>query len=522
MRFAKRPSVAVIGAGIGGLTSAISLAAEGVDVDVYEALSTPGGKANIATHDGVEFDTGPTLVTLPDVFDEVFRRAGTTLAREVSLINGQRFRYRFPTGPDIDICDDLIVTAANIERARGPAASREFLRFIGYATRIWNSAAPHFVYGPSPTVSTVVSSGLANVGDLLRIDPLRSMKRSIDAQVDDPCVRNILYRYATYNGSDVRKAPATLNCIAGVELVGGGFGVKGGIYALIRALVHAARRLNVSVHTSTSIQRVRCSQGRATGVVVGGELRPYDAIVVNADYSHLREHLLDGEESEQLDAPPPPSMSGHTFVVRTRRQSGRAAHEVLFPKNYDREFSAIFDEGCISDEPAIYVCSMEQAHGRTGWEEDEALFVMINAPSLGAEPRAVGQKVHSSANPTHGARGIFDAIQRRLHAAGVLSDSATVVWQRSAKDLACQFPGTGGAIYGGSSNGALAAFNRPANRLASIPGLFACGGSVHPGGGLPLCALSGLQAACEARAFLGLPSPMARVSDRFVRLERGI
>jgi 1-hydroxycarotenoid 3,4-desaturase len=184
-------------------------------------------------------------------------------------------------------------------------------------------------------------------------------------------------------------------------------------------------------------------------------------------------------------------MSAWNALVRTPRRPGRAAHTILFPAHYEDEFADIFDRGAIPRDPAIYVCAQGVAHGRAGWAEEEALFVMANAPALGDERRRDGPH-----DPTAGA---FDSLaataMQRLRAEGIVHVASRIVWRRSPRELGVRFPGTRGALYGAASNNLFAAFRRPSNRVQSVGGLYLASGSAHPGGGVPMAALSGSHAA---------------------------
>ena len=220
---ADRDEVLIVGAGIGGLTAALALAARGVPVRVIEAADRAGGKAGVVEVDGVEVETGPSVLTLPEVFGRVFARAGLRLDDVVGLRRlDPGFRYRYADGCVVDVAHDPRHTLANVRSALGPAAEAELAAFLDYSRGIWDAAAPNFVFGPAPTWPAMVALALRRPRALLRADPMRSMAAGIDRHVRDPHLRMLLRRYATYNGSDPRQAPATLNCIAHVELSLGG------------------------------------------------------------------------------------------------------------------------------------------------------------------------------------------------------------------------------------------------------------------------------------------------------------
>jgi 1-hydroxycarotenoid 3,4-desaturase len=490
-------NVLLVGAGIGGLTAALALAARGVPVRVLEAASHPGGKAGVVEVDGVTIETGPSVLTLPDVFARVFARAGRRLDEVIDLRRlDPGFRYRYADGAVLEVCHDPDDTLARVRAALGSAAEGELASFLSYSRRIWDAAAPHFVVGPAPTWAAMAALAVRHPRALLSVDPLHSMAAGIDRHVSEPHLRMLLRRYATYNGNDPRQAPATLNCIAHVELSLGGYGVQGGIHALVAALVDAVEAHGGVIEYGTVVERVLVDSGVAVGVsLAGGGTRRGQAVVVNADVGWLRNGAL-SDPARHLPAAAEPSMSGWTGALRAARRDDRLPHEVLFPADYDAEFADIFDRDRPPAAPTVYLCAQERCHGLQGWANDEPVFVMANAP----------------AEPASGARApevwttLEAAVEQRIRAAGLWSEDDALVWRRSPADLAAAFPGSRGAIYGAASNDRFAAFKRPPNRVRSVPGLYLASGSAHPGGGLPMVALSGMAAADCLSADLGLPA----------------
>jgi phytoene desaturase len=490
--------VVVIGAGVGGLAAAARLAARGLSVDVLEAGERVGGKLNVSVVDGVEVDTGPSVLTLPDALDAVFRVAGSSLRDEISLREPDpAFRYLYPDGVALDVFVRPEETVESVRRTLGAEAADELAGFLRYAGRIWDAAAPHFVFGPAPSPGTLARGGLASLALLPRIDPLRRMWGAIAGRVRSPHLRSLLARYATYNGSDPRRAPATLNCIAHVELAMGGYGVQGGMYEVARALARVAERAGARIHTGARVERIVASGGRVQGVETADGRRWPGAVVGNADAAHVLGDLL--PRGTLRHAPAEPSMSGWVGIVRARRRTGaeaRVAHTVIFPRTYLDEFADIFDRDRPPAEPTVYLCAQGACHGHTGWDSEEPVFAMANAP---AEP-AAGRRPAATWDVLRA------AVLERMRAAGLRDEGDALAWERTPGDLAARFPGSRGSIYGAASNSPLAAFRRPANRVRGVRGLYLASGSAHPGGGVPLCVLSGDAAARALLADRGIES----------------
>jgi phytoene desaturase len=483
--------VGVVGGGVGGLCAAIHLKALAprLHVDVFEARGQWGGKLGWAEAGGLVFDTGPSVLTLPHVIDEVLERAGLDPRAALPLRRPDPFfEYVFSSGVRLRIFHEWARTLEEIEHVLGAAARREAEGFLAYARRIWTAAAPAFVYDRAPSVGRIAWLGPAVWRSFLQIDALRSMHAAIVAQVRTPELRDLFLRYATYNGSDPRRAPATLNTIADVELVQGGYAVEGGMYRIVEALTRAAEGLGIRLHLGAAVRRI---ERNARGEVAGLAFHDRDAwrgeaIVANADWSLVSDTLLgEPEAASRLE----PSTSGWVGVLKVR--GDRAPHAVVFPQgDYLQEFGDLFDARVPPRQPTVYLCAQSTCHGRARTAAgEEALFVMCNTPAL-RDAR------YTAADLEPLRRHVLE----RLVALGLVDDEARgggFLYERTPQALAEEFPGSFGAIYGHASNDMWAAFRRPANRVSTVPGLYLASGSAHPGGGVPLCALSGREAAYQ-------------------------
>ena len=484
--------IVVIGAGIGGLTAALSLAKDH-EVLVVEADERPGGKAAEVVIDGVPCDTGPSVLTLPEIFEQIFSDIGERFSDHVRLIeHSPAFTYVWPDQQRLDVHQHLDATLESVQSTFGQNAAEDLRAFMNYAGAIWDAASPPFIYGPAPDVWRVLRMLPTHMAQLGTIDPLRSMRRGIEHYVSNPRVRMVLERYATYNGSDVRAAPATLNCIAHVELALGGYGVDGGIHALVRAIESLAKSHGVTFEYGAPVQSLRTQSGHVTGVTLrDGRAIDADAVVCNADVAHLVTDLLPSGTRHGLHMPPR-SMSGWTALVRTHR-GPHTPHTVAFPDDYSAEFADIFDGSRPPRDPTVYACDPASAHNRPIWPDgSRPVFLMANAPAV------------QDGQPEQDYAQLRERALQRAAAAGLIGVEDPVVWERSPKLLEARFPRTGGALYGGASNDPLAAFRRPPNRVNRLNGLYLASGSAHPGGGLPLCAMSGKQAALALQRDIGV------------------
>ena len=464
----------VVGAGVGGLCVSIRLAAAGHDVMVLERNPMVGGKVATLTEAGYTFDLGPTLLTMPHWFDEVMRLAGTTLTDEVELVRlDPQFRYRWPDGSSVDIPDDAAVVPAALD-AFSPGSGAQWTDFAARAANIWEVSERTFLAGPVSSPWSLVSRAKSPL-DLGRIDAKRTLAKAAAKSFDDPRLRQMVNRYATYSGSSPFLAPATLSCIPHIEQTFGAWHVIGGLGRLRDALERVAARIGVDIRTSCDVGRITLASGAVSGVeLADGGSEPADVVVANVDAAHLYTELLpDPKEASQLDKA---GRSGSAFVVCAAvrgRTDGVAHHNVFFSLDGDREFREL-DTGRAATDATVYACvpSVSDPTMTPNGCENWTMLVTL-PPAVGVDRKL-----------------LTASVLNRLAERGVdLRDRIEFTRTLVPADFEARYRAIGGSIYGSSSNGKAAAFRRPSN-IGPVPGLFLVGGSSHPGGGLPLVATS--------------------------------
>ncbi|WP_409332701.1 phytoene desaturase family protein [Trujillonella humicola] len=486
--------VAVVGAGLGGLAAAARLAALGHDVTVLEQGPTVGGKLGWYARDGHAFDTGPSLVTLPQVYRDLFAATGAPLEESVDLVRlDPAVAYRFADGTHLALPGAAEAVPAALDDALGEGAGAQWAGLMTRAARMWEVTEQPFLRSPLAGAATLAR--LARSGrDVATVAPWRTLRGLGRGHLRSPALRTLLDRYATYSGSDPRRAPGVLATVPYAEQAYGSWYVRGGLHRLALAVADRAAERGARLRTGAPVERVLVEGGRTAGVrLAGGESVRADVVVSGADATALYRDLLPPSPAarrvQRALARSTPSLSGFVLLLALRgRTPGLAHHTVLFPDDYDAEFDAVFGVGRHRgsprpvDDPTVYASVPDDPATRPD-DDSESWFVLVNAPR---HDPAAGVDWNSP--------GLADRYADRVlavMAARGLDVRDRVRWRvvRTPADLARETGSVGGSIYGTSSNGARAAFLRPGN-AGPVPGLFLVGGSAHPGGGLPLVTLS--------------------------------
>ncbi|HKK52409.1 MAG TPA: phytoene desaturase family protein [Myxococcota bacterium] len=483
--------VIVVGAGVGGLVAALELAARGLEVVLVERAAKPGGKMREARIGDDRIDVGPTVLTMRWVFDELFERVGATFDEAVGLRPVEILaRHAWSETERLDLFPQIERTADAVGSLAGAREARGYRLFCEQARRIYDTLERPFLRASRPgPLDLVRSAGWRGMADLWSIQPFSPMQRALGRYFEDPRLRQLFGRYATYVGSSPFSAPATLMLIAHVEREGVWL-VEGGMQRVADALARLAEERGARLRYRSEASEVISERGRAKGVVLStGERIEADAVVVNADPAALAEGRfgLAAKRAVARVSPSRRSLSALTWAFTAEAEGfPLLRHSIFFSRDSRSEFEDLFERARMPADPTVYVCAQDrEGSDRSRPPGPERLFCLVNAPARG------------DAHPfTHSEiERCTERMFARLAGCGLKVDrSPTETRVTTPTDFDRLFPATGGALYGTVSHGWRASFRRPGARTR-LPGLYLAGGSTHPGAGVPMAALSGRMAA---------------------------
>ena len=483
--------ISVVGAGIGGMSAAARLAKQGHQVTVFENSDQSGGKCRTEWFGDYAFDTGPSLLTLPAVFRDLFLKTGKRIEHvlDISPVD-PAFNYNFADGSKVTFPNlSNPKTYLEIEKSFGISASQSWRQIIERSEKMWEASRDSFIESELTSIwPLLLRRNLIN--QINQISPFTSLRSLSEKLKLDPHLKMIIDRYATYTGSDPRSAPAVLLTIAFVESTFGAWHIKGGIGQLSVALEQRCRDLGVDFQFKSLVTKILVERNKVEGVVLSdGKIIKSDLVVSNSDAEYTFNSLIGNEvssargERRKLKSATK-SLAGFSLLLGLDNKKSKPVdvehHNVYFPENYDLEFDQIFTQKVPVTDPTIYLCAPKDSSMVKGADK-EAWFVLVNAPRH--EPE-------SGWDWKDGGQEYAQKIISKMDDLGLnVTNRLDFMEYRTPADLENYAMAPGGSIYGTSSNSPVSAFLRARNR-SKVKGLFCVGGSAHPGGGLPLVGIS--------------------------------
>jgi phytoene desaturase len=477
-----KKSVNIIGAGIAGLAAAIRLANRGHHVTVFEASDRPGGKLNTLRWEGFRWDTGPSLFTLPDLVEELYVLAGDEMKRSIRYDKLDVItRYFYEDGKVLNAFGDPDHFVEEVERVLGEPASR-VRQHLERSQKIYELTADVFIFNSFLRLGTFISQKfISALLQIWKLDSLNTMHEVNSKRFESKHLVQLFDRYATYNGSDPYRAPGTLNVISHLEHNLGAYFPEKGMYTLATGLKELADAAGVVFHFNEPVEKVVFDRRVTRGVVTRTGIYSSDIVISDIDVFYLYRNLLEDVPFPVKQFRKERSTSALIFYWAIDKEFPQLElHNIFFSAQYIEEFRVLSRKNEIYEDPTVYLFVTSKRVRGDAPEGRENWYVMINAPeNLGQDWDALIAKAR---------RNILDKLQRML---GIPIEP--LILKEFVADPRTIESGTWshrGSLYGNSSNSRTAAFSRHPNRIRRYRGLYFVGGSVHPGGGIPLCLAS--------------------------------
>ncbi len=469
----------IIGAGIAGIACAIRLAVQGYTVQIYEKNGYPGGKLSLIEKDGFTFDAGPSLFTQPENIEELFLVADEPIQDYFSYTQVPvSCKYFYENGKVVSAYSDLQMFAGEMQEQLGeyPDAITHYLK---KSEKLYSDIGTVFLNHSLHKAETWLNKRVLKALQTVRPAYLfKSLHQYNESNFQSCEAVQLFDRYATYNGSNPYKAPAMLSLIPHLEHTQGTFYPAGGMISITNALYQLALKKGVTFLFNSPVQKIIEQHKKIKGVIVGGQSVEADIVVSNVDVFFTYKNLLNKEKKAKHVLKQERSSSAFIFYWGIQKSFPQLQlHNIFFSKDYQAEFDHIFNKAKLYHDPTIYInitSKMDSNHAPAGAEN---WFVMINVPAdKGQNWKLLQQE----------AKGFIIAKLRNI----LHIDIEPLIQVEATLDptgIEEQTASYQGALYGTSSNSKMAAFLRHPNFSKETKGLFFCGGSVHPGGGIPLC-----------------------------------
>jgi phytoene desaturase len=464
----------VIGSGIGGLASAIRLARRGIHVHVYEASEKAGGKVSERFFDGFRFDAGPSLFTLPELVFELLDKDLQFPVGKLDIIT----RYFYPDQTRILAFSEVSRFSAEIQEKLNVPAEK-VIRYLQQSSTVYDLTADLFIFGSFHRLKNLMNwkslKTLLNFRKLRAFDSLHDFNAH---ELGEKRLVQLFDRYATYNGSNPYQTPATLSVIAHLEHNLGAFVPEGGMFRVTDSLVQQALRLGVEFYFNQPVRKVETENGCVKGVWIDSGFVAADMVISDVDIHLFYSSLMPDQKRLAKIAKQERSSSALIFYWGMKEIFPELdVHNIFFSNDYQEEFRQLFKVKNVYSDPTVYIYISSKYNKPDAPEGCEDWFVMINAPA------DVGQNWDELIEQSR--KNILEKLEQMLNRN--LSDCIIGEEILSPPEIAKQTGSVNGSLYGSSSNSRYASFNRHANFRNDIEGLYFVGGSVHPGGGIPLC-----------------------------------
>lgn len=490
--------VGVVGAGLGGLAAACTLAARGHAVTVFEKNPWSGGKAAVLEQDGFRFDMGPTILTVPRVLRRIFGEAGRSLEDELDLVRlDPQWRCFFEDGSVLDLRENVDAMADTLRRFSpdGERNARGYRDFLAFSEKLHDVSEKFFFWKSvedlKDTMDFKGSLSLSTLKDVLALRMGTTVAGNIRKHIPDHRVAQMLDHFTQYVGSSPYNSPAVLCGIAHMQTEDGVWYPMGGTRAVPVALEKLARELGVEFRNGTGVARIVVENGKAVGVVTdAGETVRLSAVVSNMDAVRTYDELVGGRAAERFGKREDfePACSGVVLYLGLDRGYDHLLHhDFVFSRDPEEEFDQIYRQGVPAADPTCYLAAPARTEPGVAPAGGEALYVLVHTPYL-----RPGQDWNEM---FPGYRKVILDKLARCAGMGDLEDRIVFERHLTPQDIHDRYHVLNGAIYGLASHGRFLGAFKPGNRSRQVDGLYLAGGAAHPGPGMPMVLMSGWIAA---------------------------
>jgi phytoene desaturase len=477
--------VVIVGAGLAGLSAALRLAGAGREVTVLERETTPGGRAGLLEKDGYRLDTGPTILTMPDLIADALDCVGERLEDWLTLLPvDPAYRAYYPDGSTLDVKTDVEAMAAEVERVCGPDEAAGYRRYVEFVSELYRLEMRSFIDRNLDSPLDLVRPSLAR---LAALGGFRRLAPKVNSYLKDPRTRRVLSFQAMYAGLSPHDALAIYAVIAYMDSVAGVYFPEGGMHAVPRALAGAAEKHGVTIRYGTAVSRVETRNGRATAVVTeAGERYSADVVVLNPDLPVAYRDLLPPEATPRrvkaLDYSP------SCFVLHvgsSASYSKTAHHNIHFGRAWKRTFAEIIDRGELMSDPSVLVTHPTRSDPSLAPEGKSLYYVLLPTPHTGAgiDWDVIGPRYR-------------DEVLTRMEGLGYVGfrDALEVEHVVTPADWERMGLASGAPFASAHSFGQTGPF-RPANLAPAFENVVFAGSGTQPGVGVPMVLISGRLAA---------------------------
>ena len=486
--------VIVIGAGLGGLAAACTLAARGHRVTVIEKSPWVGGKAAVLQKGGFRFDMGPTILTMPSVLRRIFEEANQRLEDYLELIPlDPQWRSFFEDGSSLDLVADSAEMSQRISMYSEEAGDAgQYGQFMELSARLDQISQRFYFWKPIGGLRDMFSfRNMFDAGtlrDVLAMRMGKTVAATMRSYVKDKRVAQMLDHFTQYVGSAPDSSPAVLCGIAHMQTNEGVWYPRGGIGAVAEALERLAVQNGVDFKLNCGVERILTDGSRVSGVELEDGTRIRSSTVVsNSDSVRTHRELLAGTSESRAFGKRrgyEPACSGVVlYLGLNRRYDHLLHHNFVFSQDPEQEFEEIYRFGKPAEDPTCYVCAPAISDPTVAPRGGEALYVLTHTPYL--RPGQDWKKMF----PEYRAK-IIDKL-KRVGRMPDLESRIVVEEALTPQDIHDRYRVLDGAIYGLASHGRFFGAFKPSNRSPDLAGLYLCGGSAHPGPGMPMVMMSG-------------------------------